>query len=269
MSWSSRCASAAKATTQSIASPFKQLAPAVTAPHKTPVVAPAEPHTSHSLGKKRILGSMSISSGIGVATQVRYAHTDSIAVPDFSFYRRSSVKSPVAKNKDSAEARKLRNYVVTGGLTVGAAYGAKGLVHTLIGSMSASADVLALAKVEVDLSAITEGKSVVVKWRGKPLFIRHRTGAEIAAEEAVDPASLRHAESDQERVKDPKWLVLIGICTHLGCVPIANKGAYNGYYCPCHGSHYDVSGRIRKGPAPLNLEIPPYEFASNELMVVG
>lgn len=269
MSWSSRCASAAKATTQSVPSPFKQLAPAVTAPHPPPVVAPVEPLTSSSLGKTRILGSRSVSSGIGVATQVRYAHTDSITVPDFGAYRRNSVKSPVARNKDSAEGRKLYNYAITGALSVGAAYGAKGIVHTFIGAMSASADVLALAKVEVDLSNITEGKSVVVKWRGKPLFIRHRTSAEIAGEEAVDPASLRHAESDQERVKDPKWLVLIGICTHLGCVPIANKGAYNGYYCPCHGSHYDISGRIRKGPAPLNLEIPPYEFTSPTAMVVG
>jgi len=269
MSWSSRCASAAKATTNTVASPFKQVAPAVTTPHPVPVPAPVQPLTSKSLGKTPILGNMSVTSGIGVATQVRFAHTDSINVPDFGMYRRNSVKSPVARSKDSAEKRKLYNYVITGGLSVGAAYGVKGIVHTFIGAMSASADVLALAKVEVDLSSITEGKSVVVKWRGKPLFIRHRTAAEIAAEEAVDPASLRHAESDQERVKDPKWLVLIGICTHLGCVPIANKGAYNGYYCPCHGSHYDISGRIRKGPAPLNLEVPPYEFASSTNMVVG
>jgi len=269
MSWSSRVASAARATTQSVPSPLKQAAPAVTVPHPPPVVAPVDIHTSNSLGKTRILGSMTVSSGIGVATQVRYAHTDAINVPDFSAYRRNSVKSPLARNKDSAEKRKLYNYVITGAASVGAVYGAKGIVHTFIGAMSASADVLALAKVEVDLSSITEGKSVVVKWRGKPLFIRHRTGAEISAEESVDPSSLRHAESDAERVKDPKWLVLIGICTHLGCVPIANKGAYNGYYCPCHGSHYDISGRIRKGPAPLNLEVPPYEFASPTNLVVG
>jgi len=269
MSWSSRCISAAKATTDSVPSPFKQLAPAVTAPHKTPAVAQVEPLTSHTLGKKRILGPMSVTSGIGVASQVRFAHTDTINVPDFSFYRRRSVQSPVSRNKDTAEKRKLFNYAITGALGVGAAYSAKSIVHTFIGAMGASADVLALAKVEVDLSSITEGKSVVVKWRGKPLFIRHRTAAEITTEEGVDPTSLRHAESDQERVKDPKWLVLIGICTHLGCVPIANKGIYNGYYCPCHGSHYDVSGRIRKGPAPMNLEIPPYEFASPTDLIVG
>ena len=93
------------------------------------------------------------------------------------------------------------------------------------------------------------------KWRGKPLFIRHRTAAEIEAEVSCDPATLRDPQSDAERVKDPEWLVILGVCTHLGCVPIANAGEFGGYYCPCHGSHYDASGRIRKGPAPLNLEV--------------
>ena len=93
------------------------------------------------------------------------------------------------------------------------------------------------------------------KWRGKPLFIRHRTAAEIEAEVSCDPATLRDPQSDSERVKDPEWLVILGVCTHLGCVPIANAGEFGGYYCPCHGSHYDASGRIRKGPAPLNLEV--------------
>ena len=93
------------------------------------------------------------------------------------------------------------------------------------------------------------------KWRGKPLFIRHRAAAEIEQEVACDPATLRDPQSDAERVKDPAWLVILGVCTHLGCVPIANAGEFGGYYCPCHGSHYDASGRIRKGPAPLNLEV--------------
>jgi len=269
MSWSSRCASAAKATTQSVPSPFSQLAPAVTAPLKPPVVAAVEPLTSHSLGKNRVLGSMSISSGIGVSTQVRYAHTDTIKVPDFGPYRRNSVKSPVARNKDSAEKRKLFNYVVTGGLSVMGMYSAKTAVHTIVGAMAIAKDALAVGKVEIDLNSIKEGKSVVCKWRGKPLFIRHRTAAEIKDAESVDQSSLRHAETDQSRVKDPKWLIVLGICTHLGCVPIANKGMYNGYYCPCHGSHYDTSGRIRKGPAPLNLEVPPYEFTSSTVVTVG
>ncbi|RWS23372.1 cytochrome b-c1 complex subunit Rieske-like protein, partial [Leptotrombidium deliense] len=109
---------------------------------------------------------------------------------------------------------------------------------------------------------------VIVKWRGKPLFIRHRTAAEIAKEKAVDVSTLRHPEADEQRVKQDKWLVVIGVCTHLGCVPIANSGDYGGYFCPCHGSHYDASGRIRKGPAPLNLEVPPHEFQDN-ILVVG
>ena len=93
------------------------------------------------------------------------------------------------------------------------------------------------------------------KWRGKPLFIRHRTAQEIENETSIDPATLRDPQHDNERVKDPEWLVILGVCTHLGCVPIANAGEFGGYYCPCHGSHYDASGRIRKGPAPLNLEV--------------
>lgn len=135
--------------------------------------------------------------------------------------------------------------------------------------MSASADVLALAKIEIKLGEIPEGKSVTFKWRGKPLFIRHRTDEEISVEQAVPISSLRDAEHDNDRTKNPKWLVVLGVCTHLGCVPIANAGDYGGYYCPCHGSHYDASGRIRKGPAPLNLEVPPYTFPEEGLLIVG
>lgn len=145
-------------------------------------------------------------------------------------------------------------------------YVAKSMVSTFISSMSASADVLAMAKIEIKLSDIPQGKSVTFKWRGKPLFIRHRTPAEIAAEESVNTGTLRDQQADAQRVKNPQWLIVIGVCTHLGCVPIANAG---GYYCPCHGSHYDASGRIRKGPAPLNLEVPYYEFPEDNLVVVG
>jgi len=106
------------------------------------------------------------------------------------------------------------------------------------------------------------------KWRGKPLFVRHRTENEIAAEEAVDINTLRDQQTDGDRVVQPEWLIVLGICTHLGCVPIANAGNFGGYYCPCHGSHYDASGRIRQGPAPLNLEVPPYEFQGS-LVIVG
>lgn len=135
--------------------------------------------------------------------------------------------------------------------------------------MSATADVLALAKIEIKLADIPEGKNVTFKWRGKPLFIRHRTAEEIATEQSVAVATLRDPQHDNERTQDAKWLVVLGVCTHLGCVPIANSGDFGGYYCPCHGSHYDASGRIRKGPAPLNLEVPPYSFPEDGLLIVG
>lgn len=139
----------------------------------------------------------------------------------------------------------------------------------LLATMSPSADVLALAKIEVDLSAIPEGKNVVFKWQGKPLFVRHRTAEEIDAAKNVDINILRDPQHDDARVQKQEWIILIGVCTHLGCVPIANAGEYGGYFCPCHGSHYDTSGRIRKGPAPLNLAVPKYHFETDTTLIVG
>merc|ERR1719235_1290125 len=133
-----------------------------------------------------------------------------------------------------------------------------------IGSMSASADVLALAAMEVDLNAIEEGTTVTVKWRGKPVFIRHRTDSEIEDAKTAPLSDMRDPEEDSARTQDPKWLVVLGVCTHLGCVPLSGAGDYGGWFCPCHGSHYDTSGRIRKGPAPLNLELPPYDFIEDD-----
>lgn len=133
--------------------------------------------------------------------------------------------------------------------------------------MSASADVLALASAEFDIGGINEGSTMTVKWRGKPVFIRHRTAEEIAREDAVEMAVLKDPQLDKDRAKDQEWLVVLGICTHLGCVPISGAGEYGGWFCPCHGSHYDTSGRIRKGPAPLNLEIPPYTLSNGKLVV--
>lgn len=135
--------------------------------------------------------------------------------------------------------------------------------------MSATADVLALAKIEIDLSTIPEGKNAVFKWRGKPLFVRHRTQEEIDEVRSVEVSTLRHQQHDEDRVVRPEWLILIGVCTHLGCVPIANAGEFGGYFCPCHGSHYDASGRVRKGPAPENLEVPEYFFDEGDTLVVG
>lgn len=167
-------------------------------------------------------------------------------------------------------------------------------------NMAASADVLAMAKVEVDLAAIPEGKNVIIKWRGKPVFIRHRTQGEIEEANKVNVSALRDPQADEDRVKKPEWLVMLGmfiappqtmffthdmaegkgrltrcdfcetgVCTHLGCVPIGEAGDFGGWFCPCHGSHYDISGRIRKGPAPLNLEIPVYDFPEDDKLVIG
>ncbi|GLV42522.1 Rieske iron-sulfur protein [Carabus blaptoides fortunei] len=207
-----------------------------------------------------------LAAAVPVSTQVRFAHTD-ITVPDFSDYRRDSTKSPSSRAND--ESRKSFTYLVVGGASVAAAYAAKSVVSQFVSSMSASADVLALAKIEVKLGDIPEGKCVTFKWRGKPLFIRHRTSDEISSEQSVPVSSLRDPQHDSERVQKAEWLVVIGVCTHLGCVPIANAGDFGGYYCPCHGSHYDASGRIRKGPAPLNLEVPTYSFADDDTLIVG
>ena len=135
--------------------------------------------------------------------------------------------------------------------------------------MSASADVLALASAEFDVSGVAPGKTITVKWRGKPVFIRHRTPAEITGEANVSLAELRDEETDDDRTLKPEWLVVLGICTHLGCVPLSGAGDFNGWFCPCHGSHYDISGRIRKGPAPLNLEVPPYKFTGDTKILIG
>jgi ubiquinol-cytochrome c reductase iron-sulfur subunit len=135
--------------------------------------------------------------------------------------------------------------------------------------MSASKDVLALASLEVDLSNIAPGSTVTVKWRGKPVFIRHRTDDDIKSANTVSLSELRDPQTDSERVVNPEWLVVVGVCTHLGCVPLPNAGEYGGWFCPCHGSHYDISGRVRKGPAPYNLEVPTYKFLDEQKLLIG
>ncbi|WP_319413189.1 ubiquinol-cytochrome c reductase iron-sulfur subunit [uncultured Cohaesibacter sp.] len=159
-------------------------------------------------------------------------------------------------------------YIATGAF---GAVGAAALAWPFIDQMNPDASAVALSSIEVDISSIEEGQSLTVKWRGKPVFIRNRTQSEIDEARAVDVAELRDPQTDEERVKPGKenWLVQIGICTHLGCVPEGQKGDYDGWFCPCHGSHYDSAGRIRKGPAPLNLELPPYEFVSDTLIKIG
>ncbi|XP_057693119.1 cytochrome b-c1 complex subunit Rieske, mitochondrial [Corythoichthys intestinalis] len=199
---------------------------------------------------------------------IKLAHTD-IKIPDFTDYRRPEVTDPNKASQDSSESRRAFSYLLTGATAVVSVYAAKTVVRQFVSSMSASADVLALSKIEIKLSEIPEGKNMTFKWRGKPLFVRHRTDKEIAAEEAVNLAELRDPQHDKDRVLNPSWVIVLGVCTHLGCVPIANAGDFGGYYCPCHGSHYDASGRIRKGPAPLNLEVPYYEFPDDDTVVVG
>ncbi len=162
-------------------------------------------------------------------------------------------------------------FVTTAGL---AAAGGAVTVFSMINTMNPAKDVLALSTTEVDLSPLEEGQSLTVMWRGKPVFIRHRSSNEINDANNVLVDELKHMASDESRVKNPKWLVVIGVCTHLGCVPLGqkigdNKGEFGGWFCPCHGSHYDTSGRIRKGPAPLNLEVPPYEFVSDDIIKIG
>jgi ubiquinol-cytochrome c reductase iron-sulfur subunit len=250
------------ASTHLLASPAKAIVPAVLEKSKIEVKMDVDP-------KKPTLvtGAASASKSLLPLMQTRFAHSD-IQMPDFSAYRRESTMDPNKSSRGTEDSRKLFSYMFTLGAGLSGAYVGKHVATTFVMSMSASADVLAMGKIEVNLNNIPEGKNMTYKWRGKPLFIRHRTAAEIAAEEAVDLSLLRDAQHDNERVVESKWLVVLGICTHLGCVPIANAGNFGGYYCPCHGSHYDASGRIRQGPAPLNLEVPPYEF-KGDIVVVG
>lgn len=164
--------------------------------------------------------------------------------------------------------RAFAYFVLSGGRFVYASL-LRLLVLKLVLSMSASKDVLALASLEVDLSSIEPGSTVTVKWRGKPVFIRRRTDDDIKLANSVELASLRDPQEDALRVQNPEWLIVVGVCTHLGCIPLPNAGDYGGWFCPCHGSHYDISGRIRKGPAPFNLEVPTYSFLEENKLLIG
>ena len=152
-----------------------------------------------------------------------------------------------------------------------AAGGAAAVVWPFIDQMNPSADTLALASVEYDLTKVQDGQQITIKWRGKPLFIRNRTPKQIADAVKDDGAAMKDPQKDADRVKPGKaqWMVLIGSCTHLGCVPTFGGGEYGGWFCPCHGSVYDTSGRIRKGPAPLNLVVPEYSFLSDTKVKIG
>ena len=163
---------------------------------------------------------------------------------------------------------KRRDFLFTATYTIGAV-GVGAAIWPLIDQMNPDSSVKALATTEVDVSGVELGKTITVLWRGKPIFIRRRTQEEIKEASAVDLKDLKDPQKDSDRTKNPEWLVMVGVCTHLGCVPLGNKGEYNGWFCPCHGSHYDTSGRVRKGPAPNNLEIPKYEFVDNNIIKIG
>ena len=163
---------------------------------------------------------------------------------------------------------KRRDFIFTASYALGAV-GVGATVWPLIDQMNPDASVKALASTEVDISSIDRGQSITVLWRGKPVFIRRRTEEEIAKAKEVNLKELKHPEKDEDRAKNPEWLVMLGVCTHLGCVPLGDKGEYGGWFCPCHGSHYDTSGRIRKGPAPTNMEIPKYEFVNSNTIKIG
>jgi len=160
--------------------------------------------------------------------------------------------------------------------TATAIVGVGAIAWPLIDSMNPAGDVLALSSTEVDISPIAEGQGITVVWRGKPIFVRHRTPAEIKSAVDVPLSQLIEPQSDADRTKagHSQWIVLIGICTHLGCIPLGNKptdprGEWGGWFCPCHGSQYDTSGRVRHGPAPLNLYVPPYAFETDTKVKIG
>ncbi|MEX0697006.1 MAG: ubiquinol-cytochrome c reductase iron-sulfur subunit [Dongiaceae bacterium] len=185
--------------------------------------------------------------------------------------RTEAAGAPGGRGHDDGETRRDFLYLAT------AAVGGVGVAAVLwpfIDQMNPAADVLALASTEIDLSAVEVGQRITVVWRGKPVFIDRRTPEHIEQARNVDLGALPDPQADEERVQRPEWLVVVGICTHLGCIPQGQKvgdprGEFGGWFCTCHGSQYDFSGRIRKGPAPRNLEVPPYEFVEDSLIRIG
>ncbi|MET0155432.1 MAG: ubiquinol-cytochrome c reductase iron-sulfur subunit [Rickettsiales bacterium] len=180
----------------------------------------------------------------------------------------TTVSAPQTRQEGAERGR--RDFIVLTA-SAAAAVGAGAFAFALGSSLNPSADVLANAAAEIDVSSVEAGQSIRILWRGKPVFIRRRTPEEIKQAQDVDVASLRDPQKDSDRVLPGKaeWLIVVGICTHLGCVPLVNKGEFGGWFCPCHGSDYDTSGRIRKGPAPKNLAVPPYVFISDAVVKIG
>jgi ubiquinol-cytochrome c reductase iron-sulfur subunit len=175
----------------------------------------------------------------------------------------------VTTSSSAGHSRRDFLFVATGAV---AAVGAAAVAWPLVAQLNPDASTVAAgAPIEVELSPIAVGQDIKVFCRGKPIYIMHRTAKQIKEAQSVNVSSLPDPQPDSARVKEghDQWLVVVGICTHLGCIPIAHEGSYDGFFCPCHGSQYDSSGRIRQGPAPLNLAIPPYAFVSDSKIKIG
>ncbi|KOC68034.1 Cytochrome b-c1 complex subunit Rieske, mitochondrial [Habropoda laboriosa] len=201
--------------------------------------------------------------------KTRYAHTDLPEI-DFQEHRRKSLEDPNVSAMRTVDQRRVTTYAMSFVAGVAGMYGLKShMLHYLL-FLSPSRDIMAEAQIEISLQDITEGKVAVFKWHDKPIFVYHRPQSIIEQEQQVNSVELRDPERDEQRVQRPQWLIVIGICTHLGCIPIPNAGIIpGGFYCPCHGSHFDGAGRIRRGPAPTNLEIPPYNFITDHTIRIG
>ncbi|KRY43541.1 Cytochrome b-c1 complex subunit Rieske, mitochondrial [Trichinella spiralis] len=206
--------------------------------------------------------------GLFTGSSQRYAHTD-VTFPDFDEYRRDSTKDIKLRNEDTDVPRKMFSYLSLGVGTAATLYCTKTVALQVISYKGPPFSEEAGAVAEINLNLVPEGKNSTFLWRGKPVFVRHRTAKEINVESQVDISKLRDPEHDHQRVQKPEWLIVLAPCTHLGCVPIPYAGDYKGYFCPCHGSHYDASGRIRRGPAPRNLEVPHYVFKDENTVLIG
>lgn len=195
----------------------------------------------------------------------------------------SSLDAPATSEAENEPTRRDFIHLMAGGAAAAAGIG---IAIPLVHQMNPDASVRALATKEVDIGSLEVGSAIKVMWQGKPVFIRHRTEREIEEARAVAPSALKDDDarnenisggadaSDENRAVRPEWLVVVGVCTHLGCIPLGtdegdNRGDYNGWFCPCHGSHYDTAGRIRKGPAPDNLPVPPVTFLTDTTIRIG
>ncbi|NJM49803.1 MAG: ubiquinol-cytochrome c reductase iron-sulfur subunit [Sphingomonadales bacterium] len=189
--------------------------------------------------------------------------------------KKASENAAPAAEVQGEEPVRRRDFIHIAAISF-AGVGAGAVALPVLGTMSASADVVALSSIEVDVSKIEAGQAIKTSWRKQPVFIRNLTAEEIKAANSADVGAMRDPQTLAERTQPGKenMLITLGVCTHLGCVPLGAaagevKGEFGGYFCPCHGSHYDTAGRIRKGPAPLNLQVPEYTFLSDTIVKIG